>query len=150
VPGISIPTLILQGKLDTVVEPREATWLHDHLGAASKSLVILPRSDHVVAVDRDRERVVALTREFVLGRGSSVPEGDFDCSTRRGATGPRSGQEDRDRRTIPPQVEGGEVFERLPVVADEHAPGDAPRPQVERERLGGGSASGVAAVNPNP
>jgi carboxylesterase len=87
VPGISIPTLILQGKLDTVVEPREATWLHDHLGAASKSLVILPRSDHVVAVDRDRERVVALTREFVLGRGSSVPEGHSDASTRHEAEG---------------------------------------------------------------
>jgi carboxylesterase len=96
VPGISIPSLIIQGRLDTVVEPRDATWLHDHLGAAHKLLVILPRSDHVVAVDRDRERVVALRREFVLGRGASVPEGDSDGSTRHEATGPRSGQEDRD------------------------------------------------------
>jgi esterase/lipase len=66
VPGIFIPCLILQGKLDTVVEPRDATWLHDHLDAAWKSLVILPRSDHVVAVARGRKQVVALTREFVL------------------------------------------------------------------------------------
>jgi carboxylesterase len=67
VPGISIPTLIIQGKLDTVVEPRDTAWLHDQLGAGHKLLVILPRSDHVVAVDRDRDRVIALTREFVLG-----------------------------------------------------------------------------------
>jgi carboxylesterase len=71
VPGLTVPTLIIQGKLDTVVEPRDATWLHDHLGATHKDLVILPRSDHLVALDRDREQVVSLTREFVLGRGES-------------------------------------------------------------------------------
>jgi carboxylesterase len=69
VPRIMIPTLILQGKLDTVVEPRNATWLRDHLGSTRKALVILPRSDHLVGLDRDRERVVSLTRDFVLGRG---------------------------------------------------------------------------------
>jgi carboxylesterase len=69
VPTITIPTLILQGKLDTVVEPRNAAWLHDHLGATRKALVILPRSDHLVAFDRDREVVISLTRDFVLGRG---------------------------------------------------------------------------------
>jgi carboxylesterase len=91
VPGISVPCLIIQGRLDTVVEPHDATWLHDHIGAAQKSLVILPRSDHVVAVDRDRERVVALTREFVLGRESNVSAGNSDGSTRHQATVPRSG-----------------------------------------------------------
>ena len=69
VPAITVPTLIIQGRLDTVVEPRNATWLHDHLGSALKELVILPRSDHLVALDRERDRVVALTRNFVLGRG---------------------------------------------------------------------------------
>jgi carboxylesterase len=69
VPTIAIPTLILQGKLDTVVEPRNATWLHGHLGANRKALVILPRSDHLVALDRDRDEFIALTRDFVLGRG---------------------------------------------------------------------------------
>lgn len=70
VPAITIPTLIIQGRLDTVVEPRNATWLHDHLGAAKKALVLLPRSDHLVALDREREQVIAMTREFVLGRGA--------------------------------------------------------------------------------
>ncbi len=70
VPAITVPTLIIQGRLDTVVEPRNATWLHDHLGATQKELVILPRSDHLVALDHERERVIALTRDFVLGRGA--------------------------------------------------------------------------------
>lgn len=69
VPTITVPTLIIQGKRDTVVEPRNATWLHEHLGSTRKGLVLLPRSDHLVALDRERETVISLTREFVLGRG---------------------------------------------------------------------------------
>ncbi len=69
VPTITIPTLIIQGRRDTVVEPRDATWLHDHLGATLKALVVLPHSDHLVALDRERDRVIALTRDFVMGRG---------------------------------------------------------------------------------
>ena len=75
VPSIMIPTLILQGRRDTVVEPRDATWLHDHLGATRKALVLLDRSDHLLAFDRDREEVVRRTREFVLGRGALFATG---------------------------------------------------------------------------
>jgi carboxylesterase len=69
VPGITTPTLIIQGKLDSVVEPGNASWLHDRLASTEKELVMLPRSDHLVALDREREKVIALTRDFVLGRG---------------------------------------------------------------------------------
>jgi carboxylesterase len=69
VPEVAVPTLIIQGRLDTVVQPRKANWLHEHLGAPRKSLAIMPRSDHLVALDCDREQVVALTRDFVLRRG---------------------------------------------------------------------------------
>lgn len=77
VPKIEVPTLIIQGRRDTVVEPRNATWLHDNIGATRKALVVLPRSDHLLAFDRDREEVLALTRDFVLGRGRILegPEG---------------------------------------------------------------------------
>ena len=69
VPKITIPTLIIQGKRDTVIEPRQAAWLHDHLGADRKALVVLPRSDHLVALDWDRSEAIALTRDFALARG---------------------------------------------------------------------------------
>ncbi len=71
VPAITIPTLIIQGQLDSVVEPAGASWLHKHLGASEKSLVVLSRSDHLVSLDSERDRVIALTRDFLLGRGEA-------------------------------------------------------------------------------
>jgi carboxylesterase len=70
---ITIPTLIIQGKLDSVVEPGNAAWLYEHLGATQKTMIMLPLSDHLIALDRERDRVVALTRDFVLGRGDAIP-----------------------------------------------------------------------------
>ncbi|MGP0065818.1 MAG: alpha/beta hydrolase [Isosphaeraceae bacterium] len=69
IPRITVPTLIIQGKHDSVVEPGWASELYRLLGSTRKSLVVMPRSDHLVALDRDREQVIALTRDFVLGRG---------------------------------------------------------------------------------
>jgi carboxylesterase len=71
VPEITTPTLIIQGKLDSVVEPATASWLHERLASTQKELIILPRSDHLVALDREREKVIALARDFVLGRRDS-------------------------------------------------------------------------------
>ncbi len=68
VPNIATPTLILQGRLDTVVEPRDARWLLEHLGSSRKDLVILPRSDHLLAYDRDRDEVIRRTLDFLRGR----------------------------------------------------------------------------------
>ena len=56
VPRINTPTLIIQGKLDTVIEPAGASWLHEHIGSTEKTIVGLPRTDHLVALDRDRGR----------------------------------------------------------------------------------------------
>ncbi len=75
---ITTPTLILQGRRDTVVEPRDATWLRDHLGAIDKTLVILPRSDHLLAFDRDREEVISRTLAFLLGRAYHSPQAGTD------------------------------------------------------------------------
>jgi carboxylesterase len=71
VSGITTPTLIIQGQLDTVVEPINARWLHRQLGAASKALVSLPRSDHLIALDRDRHAAIMATLEFV--RDGTLP-----------------------------------------------------------------------------
>jgi carboxylesterase len=68
VPAIKVPTLIIQGRLDSVVEPSRASWLHQHLGASEKTLVVLRSSDHLVSLDRERDRVIALTRDFVQER----------------------------------------------------------------------------------
>lgn len=72
VPGINIPTLIFQGKLDTVIEPAGASWLHDNLASNEKTIINLAGTDHLVVLDREREQVIALTRAFVLTSGEST------------------------------------------------------------------------------
>jgi carboxylesterase len=65
VPQVTTPALIIQGELDTVVEPAGATWLAEQLGSVETTLESLPHSDHLVALDRERDRVIALTKAFV-------------------------------------------------------------------------------------
>ena len=69
VPRITTPTLIIQGRLDTVVEPANATWLFKNLGAREKAIIHLPASDHLVALDREREQVIRATLNFLLDEG---------------------------------------------------------------------------------
>ena len=72
VPRITTPTLIIQGQLDTVVDPGGASWLHRHLLSTNKTIVRLPRSDHLVALDVERDQVIAATKAFVRGRENPV------------------------------------------------------------------------------
>jgi carboxylesterase len=60
-----VPTLIIQGDLDTVVDPAGASWLHQHLGSTQKSLVRFPQSDHLVTLDRERNQVIERIKEFL-------------------------------------------------------------------------------------
>jgi carboxylesterase len=69
VPTIRTPTLILQGRLDSVVDPGGAAWLADHLGSDSRRLVSFDRSDHLLALDFERDQVVAEATSFALGIG---------------------------------------------------------------------------------
>lgn len=62
-PTLTNPTLILQGRRDSVVDPSGAAWLMESLGSPHdrKWLEYLQRSDHLVFHDRDRERALELT-----------------------------------------------------------------------------------------
>ena len=76
VPAITTPTLILQGRLDTVVEPANAAWLYQNLGSTEKTLISLPGSDHLIALDRDRERAIQAVLDFLLGGEKPAGLGD--------------------------------------------------------------------------
>jgi len=66
--SIRVPALIIQGRLDTVVEPSGAAWLHRHLGSTEKHLIELPGTDHLIALDRERTRVIEAVDAFLAGR----------------------------------------------------------------------------------
>ena len=78
VPDIRVPTLILQGRRDTVVDPAGAAWLARHLGSSRKGLLSFPRSDHLLALDHERDRVVAASVSFAMERGEE-PGRDDRC-----------------------------------------------------------------------
>lgn len=67
VPSIVTPTLILQGARDSVVEPGKARWLEAALGSPWKRLVWSRHSDHLLALDRDRDQVARDVLEFISG-----------------------------------------------------------------------------------
>jgi carboxylesterase len=59
-PGITAPTLIVQSRRDSIVDPLGARWLSHHLGTPEDRLrvVWLDRSDHLLAIDVEREAVI--------------------------------------------------------------------------------------------
>jgi carboxylesterase len=64
VPTVTVPTLIVQGARDTVVEPAQASWLYRNLGSSEKHIIRLPRTDHLVALDHERSQVIAAALAF--------------------------------------------------------------------------------------
>jgi carboxylesterase len=76
VPRITAPTLIIQGRLDTVVEPANAAWLYQNLGSSEKALINLLESDHLVALDRDRDRAIQAVLEFLSEAGDATSRDD--------------------------------------------------------------------------
>lgn len=68
VPTITAPTLVLQGRHDSVIEPAGASWLFDRLGSVHKRFEWLEQSDHVIALDHDREAVADLADAWLTDR----------------------------------------------------------------------------------
>ena len=71
--SITAPTLILQGRRDSVVEPSRAVWLHREIGSSTKRLIWLPRSDHLLAWDHDQAEVIAAIIAFARGEDRESP-----------------------------------------------------------------------------
>jgi carboxylesterase len=63
---VTAPTLVLQGRRDSVVEPKAAEWLLGRIGSTEKRLVWVEGSDHLVALDREREWVSRMTVDFLV------------------------------------------------------------------------------------
>ncbi len=63
--NIKVPTLIIQSPLDSVVEPSGASFIYDHLASEDKQLIWLEKSDHIITLDVERERVFQEVKQFL-------------------------------------------------------------------------------------
>ena len=74
---VTVPTLVIQSRDDNRIESGAATQAFEQLGARDKRFEWTEGGGHVITVDRGRERVFALTGEWLLARvgidASSTP-----------------------------------------------------------------------------
>lgn len=77
-PNISVPTLIVQGGQDDLVEPRSASYIHSHIRSTEKYVHILPKSKHMICHDCEQEQLFALIDEFLLDYSMPSRRSDAD------------------------------------------------------------------------
>lgn len=63
-PHIRQPALIMGGRLDTVVDPRDPVLFYEQIGSEQKELFWLENSQHVAPLDYDREIILQKIIEF--------------------------------------------------------------------------------------
>jgi carboxylesterase len=64
-PRIRQPLLIVQGRLDTAIDPRGAEMVYREAGSRVKELYWMEHSTHCVILDREWEQASALTLSFI-------------------------------------------------------------------------------------
>jgi carboxylesterase len=71
-PAITAPSLIVQGRKDSMVPPDNGERIYQGIGSALKHLVYLDRSDHVVTLDYDRKILFEKIEKFMASDGRNV------------------------------------------------------------------------------
>lgn len=61
---VNVPTLIIQGECDDLVDPKSATYVYEQISSKEKELHFLPESRHIICHDRDKEKVIELADRF--------------------------------------------------------------------------------------
>lgn len=71
---VTAPTLIMQAREDDFTSPKNAEFIYQRIASSDKTLRLLEDCYHVITVDRQRDRVAAELRDFVLNHSSGVRE----------------------------------------------------------------------------
>jgi carboxylesterase len=71
-PRIQVPALVIQGRQDSMVPPRNGQIIYDALGSTRKHLLYLDNSDHVVTMDYDKNIVFDKVFRFIQSLGESI------------------------------------------------------------------------------
>ncbi|AMA71804.1 MULTISPECIES: alpha/beta hydrolase [Aneurinibacillus] len=75
-PHVTVPTLIIQGGKDDLVEPRSAEYIYSTIRSEEKYLHILPESKHIICHDCEQEQLLSLIDNF-LDPGHHEHEGEI-------------------------------------------------------------------------
>ncbi|WP_054951293.1 alpha/beta hydrolase [Numidum massiliense] len=62
---IRIPTLIVHGGCDDIVDPKSAQYIYEQIPIAEKHIHILPQSKHIVCHDCERDELMAVVGQFL-------------------------------------------------------------------------------------
>jgi carboxylesterase len=68
---ITVPTLLIYGDADQIVDKANGPFILDNIGSGDKRLLALPDSSHEVTLDVDRERVMIEVYDFVRARSKA-------------------------------------------------------------------------------
>lgn len=61
---ITIPTLVLQSKIEHTVKPKSAQYIFDNIRSKNKKIVWLEHSGHILTLDCEHEKVFKLVGDF--------------------------------------------------------------------------------------
>ncbi|WCN38222.1 alpha/beta hydrolase [Aneurinibacillus uraniidurans] len=64
-PHITVPTLIIQGGQDDLVEPRSASYIYNQIRSKEKYMHILPQSKHMICHDCEQAQLFDLIDHFL-------------------------------------------------------------------------------------
>jgi carboxylesterase len=70
-PEITVPTLLIYGEADQIVDKANGPFVLDNIGSGDKRLLALPDSSHEVTLDVDRERVMIEVFDFIRARSKA-------------------------------------------------------------------------------
>jgi carboxylesterase len=65
VPGIEVPALVIQSRVDHVVPPDTADYIYDRIASRNKELVRLEHSYHVISMDYEHDLVAERAVRFM-------------------------------------------------------------------------------------
>ena len=71
-PRITAPALVVQGRRDSMVPPKNGDWVYQALGSRAKHLLYLDRSDHVVTMDYEKQTVFEKAFKFIQSDGQRL------------------------------------------------------------------------------
>lgn len=62
---VNVPTVIIQGDEDPVVEPTSAQIIYDRIASSEKEIVMIPSTDHVIVTSAVKEQVFEAIGKFL-------------------------------------------------------------------------------------